>query len=47
MAHSKHCTGDYALNEIATHLGITRERARQIEQGALKKLRHPKHDTSH
>ena len=42
MAHSKYCTGDYTLEEIATYLGITRERARQIEQGALKKLRHPK-----
>ena len=42
MAHSKHRTGDHTLEEIATHLGITRERVRQIEQGALKKLRHPK-----
>lgn len=41
MAHSKHCTGDYTLEEIATHLGITRERVRQIEQVALKKMRRP------
>lgn len=30
------------LNEIANILGITKERVRQIEQMALKKLRHPK-----
>ncbi len=32
----------YTLQEIADHLGITRERVRQIENSALKKLRHPK-----
>lgn len=30
------------LSEIANILGITKERVRQIEQMALKKLRHPK-----
>ncbi len=42
MAQSKYRSGDYTLDEIAKHLGITRERVRQIEQAALKKLRHPK-----
>lgn len=35
-------SGTYTLQEIATTLGVTRERVRQIEAGALKKLRHPK-----
>jgi len=30
------------LNEIASILGISRERVRQIEHIAIKKLRHPK-----
>ncbi len=30
------------LSEIADILGITRERVRQIEHTALKKLKHPK-----
>ncbi len=34
--------GEYTLEEIAKKLGITRERVRQIEQQALKKLRYPK-----
>ena len=34
--------GDYTLEEIATMLGITRERVRQIETQALKKLKSPK-----
>ena len=32
----------YTLQEIAQKLGISRERVRQIEQTALKKLKHPK-----
>ena len=31
------------LEEIGLILGITRERVRQIESAALKKLKHPKH----
>ena len=34
--------GTYTLEEIAKVLGVTRERVRQIEQQALKKLKHPK-----
>jgi len=34
--------GEYTLEEIAQKLGITRERVRQIEQNALKKLRNPR-----
>lgn len=34
--------GNMTLDEIANILGITRERVRQIEQMALKKLKHPK-----
>jgi len=34
--------GDYTLEEIAKILGITRERVRQIENQALKKLKSPK-----
>ncbi|WP_151900469.1 sigma factor-like helix-turn-helix DNA-binding protein [Sulfurimonas hydrogeniphila] len=34
--------GDYTLEEIAKILGITRERVRQIEAQALKKLKSPK-----
>jgi transcriptional regulator len=32
----------YTLQEIANMLGVTRERARQIEMQALKKLKHPR-----
>ncbi len=32
---------EYTLEEIARILGITRERVRQIERQALKKLRNP------
>lgn len=31
----------YTLQEIADTLGVTRERTRQIETQALKKLKHP------
>ncbi len=34
--------GEYTLEEIAQKFGITRERVRQIEQHALKKLRSPR-----
>ncbi len=32
-------SGDYTLEEIANILGVTRERVRQIEAQALKKLK--------
>jgi RNA polymerase primary sigma factor len=31
----------YTLEEVGEKFGITRERVRQIEQKALKKLKHP------
>ncbi|MGE4455991.1 MAG: sigma factor-like helix-turn-helix DNA-binding protein [Arcobacteraceae bacterium] len=31
----------YTLQEIATILGVSRERVRQIELQAIKKLKHP------
>jgi len=34
--------GEYTLEEIAKIMGITKERVRQIEAQALKKLKHPK-----
>ena len=34
--------GDMTLEEIAKKMGITRERVRQIEQMAIKKLKHPR-----
>jgi RNA polymerase primary sigma factor len=34
--------GEMTLEEIAKKMGITRERVRQIEQMAIKKLKHPK-----
>ncbi|WP_415408345.1 sigma factor-like helix-turn-helix DNA-binding protein [Sulfurovum sp. CS9] len=34
--------GEYTLEEIAQKFGITRERVRQIEQQAIKKLRSPR-----
>ena len=40
--HSAFTGDDYTLQEIANKLGVTRERARQIEMTALKKLKHPK-----
>jgi len=33
----------YTLEEIGQKLGVTRERARQIERQALRRLRHPRH----
>lgn len=33
---------EHTLEEIAKKLGITKERVRQIEVQALKKLKHPK-----
>ena len=34
--------GPFTLEEIGQVLHITRERVRQIEQGAMNKLRHPR-----
>ena len=43
MSNKSAFTGDdYTLQEIADKLGLTRERVRQIEMSALKKLKHPK-----
>lgn len=43
MSNTSSFTGDtYTLQEIADTLGVTRERTRQIEAIALKKLKHPK-----
>lgn len=39
---SSYTGSTYTLQEIANFLGVTRERARQIEMQALKKLKHPK-----
>ena len=32
---------DYTLEEVGKRFGISRERVRQIEERALRKLRHP------
>lgn len=42
MRYGIDCDRDYTLEEIGKHLSITRERVRQIEEKAMKKLRHPK-----
>lgn len=34
--------GSFSLEEIGQIIGVTRERVRQIESGAIKKLKHPK-----
>lgn len=34
--------GDCTLQEIASALGVTKERVRQLETQAIKKIRHPK-----
>ena len=36
---------NYTLEEVGKHLSLTRERVRQIEMSALRKLRHPKRGT--
>jgi RNA polymerase primary sigma factor len=33
---------DYTLEEVGSHLSITRERVRQIEEKAMRKLKHPR-----
>jgi hypothetical protein len=39
---SENCPGrEFTLEEIAILMGVTRERVRQIEFRALRKLRHP------
>jgi RNA polymerase sigma factor (sigma-70 family) len=41
---SENCPGrQLTLEEIGQIMGVTRERVRQIEAKALKKLRHPAH----
>lgn len=37
----RYLDGPHTLDYIGAHLGITRERVRQIEYRAMKKLRHP------
>jgi len=32
---------DYTLKEVGERFSLTRERVRQIEENALRKLRHP------
>lgn len=43
MTNTSSFNGDtYTLAEVAEKLRVTRERARQIEMQALKKLKHPR-----
>lgn len=36
-------TREYTLEEIAKQFGMTKQKVRQIERGALNKLKHPKY----
>ncbi len=42
MNEKRQYHSEYTLEEIAKELGITRERVRQIERIALKKMKSPK-----
>ena len=42
MKEKREYSPEYTLEEIAKKLGVTRERVRQIERVALKKLKSPK-----
>jgi RNA polymerase primary sigma factor len=33
---------EFTLGELGTHLGVSRERVRQIESQAIRKLMHPR-----
>ena len=37
-------TAAYSLDAVAKRLGVTKERVRQLEAHALRKLRHPKNN---
>ena len=37
-------TDTYTLDAVAKRLGVTKERVRQLEAHALRKLRHPKNN---
>lgn len=37
-------TDTYTLDAVAKKLGVTKERVRQLEAHALRKLRHPKNN---
>jgi RNA polymerase primary sigma factor len=42
MRDKRHNATEYTLDEIARKLGISRQRVKQIEQTALRKLKSPK-----